>query len=102
MRLSAEAFAFTPVEVHNPSPKNHKQGRLAEVFANTRANAQELPETAFPLSFRILAQEQQKDETLKKKVTDKVKGYSINSFHGGEKNRLLILKDGKIVVPKSL
>ena len=98
MRLLAEAFAFTPVEEHSPSTKDLKRGKLAQVFANTRAQArvpEELPSTAYPLSFRILAQEQQKDETLKKKITDKVKGYSINSFHGGEKNRLLICKDGK-------
>ena len=62
----------------------------------------ELPETAFPISFKILAQEQQKDQALQKKVTDKVPGYSINSFHGGEKDRLLICKDNKIMVPKSL
>ena len=104
MRLLAQAFAYTPAEVQPTSPTFQKQGKLAQVFANTRSTVQEaeLPNTAFPLSFRILAQEQQKDETLKKKVTDKVKGYSINSFHGGEKDRLLILKDRKIVVSKSL
>ena len=104
MRLLAQAFAFTPAEMQPPAPTFQKQGKLAQVFATTRSTTQELelPTTAFPISFRILAQEQQKDKTLKKKVTDKIKGFSISSFHGGEKNRLLILKDGKIVVPKSL
>ena len=95
MRLLAQSFAFTPVEVQPPSPTFQKQGRLAQIFATTRSTVQEieLPTTVFPLSFRILTQEQQKDQTLKKKVTDKVKNYSIRSFHGGEKNCLLILKD---------
>lgn len=103
MRLLVQSFTFTLNEVQKTSPTYKKRGKLSQVFATTRSIVQEteLPITAFPLSFRILAQEQQKDETLKK-VTNKVKGYSIISFHGREKDRLLILKDGKIVIPKSL
>ena len=103
MRLLAEAFAYNPVEEPNNQPSaNLKTGRLAEMFVTTRAAAQELPIDSFPLSYRLIAQEQQKDQALKKKVIDGIKGYTINTFHGGEKDRLLICKDNKIVVPKTL
>ena len=95
LRLLSEAFAMIPVEEPTTLPANLKRGKLAEVFAFTRSDVNELPATAFPISFKILAQEQQKDQALQKKVTDKVPGYSINSFHGGEKDRLLICKDKK-------
>ena len=72
------------------------------MFVTTRASAQELPINSFPLSYRLIAQEQQKDQALKKKVIDRIKGYTINTFHGGEKDCLLICKDNKIVVPKTL
>ena len=85
MRLLAQTFSFTPVEIQLSAPTFQKQGRLAQVFATTRSTVKklELPTTAFPISFRILTQEQQKEQTPKKKVTDKIKGYSISSFHGG-------------------
>ena len=35
MRLLAQSFAFTPVEVQPPSPTFQKQGRLAQIFATT-------------------------------------------------------------------
>ena len=56
MSLLAESFTSALVEVHSPSPHNYKHDRLAEVFVNKRETPQELPETAFPLKFRILAQ----------------------------------------------
>ena len=91
---------------HNPEVlENPKTRKLAEAFANTRSataqDATELPATAFPISFKILQQEQQKDQALIQKVGTR-DDYSIHTFHGGEKDRLLICKDGKIVVPKPL
>ena len=61
-----------------------------------------MPESAFPLSFKILAQEQQKDQPLLNKAKAKGTKYNINTFHGGEKDRLLICLDGKTLVPQSL
>ena len=61
MRLLAEAFAITPTEEQPSSPKNLKQRKFSQLFTDTRANPEELPEMAFPLSFKILAQEHQKD-----------------------------------------
>ena len=72
------------------------------MFISTNDNEQELPESAFLLNFRILAQEQQKDQPLLNKVKAKGTKYTINTFHGGEMNRLLIFLDGKIVVKQSL
>ena len=45
--------------------------KLAEAFATQQTPSREdrsLPPTAFPISFRLIAQEQQKDSYLKKKV----------------------------------
>ena len=88
--------------------ENPKSRKLAEAFslnqAFTNAQAQENPmdpATAFPLSFGLIAKEQQRDEALKRKVLNS-EDYTIDTFHGGEKNCPLICHKDKIVVPKSL
>ena len=71
---------------------------LAKTFASVTENKQELPDSAFLLSFKILAQEQQKDQPLLNKVNGEGSKYTTNNFHGGEKDRLIIYLDEKIVV----
>ena len=103
LRKLAEAFSIMPVSNANyKSSANFKKGKLADLFVTTRAEAQELPLTSFPLSYKLIAQEQQKEQALKQKVIDNVPGYTINTFHGGERDCLLICKDKKIVVPNTL
>ena len=63
-----------PSEELTPLPVNLKRGRLVEVFVFTRSDVNELPEIAFPISFKILAQEQQKYQALQKKVNNEVLG----------------------------
>ena len=83
--------------------------RLAEAFATQQVEARHdrnLPSDAFPISFKEIQKEQQKDSNLKKKVqTHKL--YVLRNFHGGDKDRLLICykdKKGKykICIPKSM
>ena len=53
----------------------YKQGtkpkKLTEIFASTTENEQGLSELAFPLSFKTLTQEQQKDQLLINKAKNK-------------------------------
>ena len=61
-----------------------------------------LPPNAFPISFKLIAKEQQKDSYLKKKKAQKHKKFCVKTFHGGEKDHLLDCYEHKIYVPKSL
>ena len=86
--------------------KKPKTRKPAEAFANTYSVAQaqnttELPVTVFCISFKILQQEQQKDQTLLQKLETK-DDYSIDTFHGGKKDCLLICKNGEILVLEPL
>ena len=56
--------------------------KLAEAFATQQTPSREdrnLPPTAFPISFRLIAQEQQKDSYLKKKALTH-KAYQVKNF----------------------
>jgi hypothetical protein len=44
---------------------------------------EELPKDSFPLTYSRITREQQKDTAITKALSDKI--YSINTFHGGEK-----------------
>ena len=61
----------------------------------------DLPEDAFPLSDKNLMIHQQADKALLTKARDH-KGFTLNMFCGGGKVRSSIVKDGKMVVPKTL
>lgn len=73
--------------------------KLAESFG---LEDDDLPDHAFPVSYKLLQQQQQKDSALLKKVRDSKANYQIRSFHGGGKERLLICLNDKIVVPRKL
>ena len=62
---------------------------------------EELPKDAFPLRLNLIQYEQGKDKDLITKVRNST-SYSLHSFRGGGKERKLIVKDGKIVVPTKL
>ena len=63
--------------------------------------ADELPEHSFPLTYKEIARSQNDDPALLQKVrTDS--SYSIKIYRGGGKNRELIVRDDKIVLPLSL
>ena len=80
-------------ESEHPAPNSSE---MSELFA-----ANDLPATAFPLSFQILGTAQQQDpstQTLVDKDVNK-KHMSRRTFHGGEQ---LVCYDGKIYVPPPL
>ena len=105
-RLGLEpSLKSEPDSTVQENPKSRKLAEafsLNQAFANAQAQENPMdPATAFPLSFGLIAKEQQRDQALKRKVLTS-KDYTINTFHGGERDRLLICHKGKIAVPKSL
>ena len=72
---------------------------LADLYA---ADAEDLPEDAFPLAYKYIAQQQQKDKNLLSKLQQRATGYGIKVFHGGGKRRPLICYNGKISIPSTL
>ena len=61
----------------------------------------ELPEDAFPLTYKIIAREQREDrELLIKARTNPL--YTVTVYRGGGKQRHLITREGKIVLPATL
>ena len=61
----------------------------------------DIPPDAFPLRLKLIEYEQGKDKSLITKAR-KSSSYSIHSFRGGGKERKLIVKNGRIVVPTKL
>ena len=62
----------------------------------------ELPQDTFPLTYKLISEQQNLDEPLLQKIRDKTPQYTINIYRGGGKTRELITFNGKIVIPKSL
>jgi hypothetical protein len=61
---------------------------------------EELPKDSFPMTYSRIAREQRKDTTIANALVNKT--YTIQSFHGGEKQWDLTIFNEKIVIPQSL
>ena len=83
---------LSSLDNEKPSPTTD----VAELFAGDK-----LPDDIFPLSFKLIEQQQRLDQDLLLKV-QKDDNYSLQVFPGGDKTRELIVKDGKIVLPATL
>ena len=73
--------------------------QMAELFG---LDDNELPANAFPLQYKAIAREQNKDKNLLKLLNSNTQGYHIKAFCGGGKKRELICLNNKIVIPSSL
>jgi hypothetical protein len=62
----------------------------------------EVPNTDYPLSYKLIGRAQKKDEQMIKILKQKNSKYKFKSFHGGGKSRELICYNEKIVIPKEL
>ena len=62
----------------------------------------DLPADAYPLHYKLIAKEQNKDRNLFKLLKSNTSGYTIKSFCGSGKKRDLICHNDKIVIPSSL
>ena len=81
-----------------PLESQPTQLNMAEDFG---LEEDDLPEDAFPLSYKTFMIHQQAHKGLLTKARDH-KVFSLNMFRGGGKVGSLIVKDGKIVVSKTL
>jgi putative transposase len=96
-RLDLMTSAPTNSRVETSEPKSTEL-LLAECYGLEK---DDLPSTAFPVSYPLIQREQEKDETLLR-LAESSKHYSLKDFHGGGRtNRLLCYKD-RIVIPKRL
>jgi transposase InsO family protein len=75
---------------------------LHEAFLHEALPFDELPDDAFPLRLKNIEYEQGRDQTLLKTARDNPNDYTIRSFKGGGRERKLLVKNDKIVVPKTL
>ena len=73
------------------------QAYMAEHFGLDKSD---LPEDAYPLRYKTIAQYLEKDKELT--LLKKNKDYQVTIFHGGGKEYKLLTKNGKIVIPKLL
>ena len=81
-----------------PQPISPTESSMAEHFG---LEEDDLPPDAFPLNYKTLMIHQQQDKALLK-LAEANKAYSLKIFRGGGKQRSLIVKQDKIVVPKTL
>jgi len=83
----------------NPEPGDTSDLEyLAEHFG---LDQKDLPDDFFPLQYKLIQKEQQNDKTLMQKLKENPK-YSIKTYRGGGKNRHLVCKNNKIVLPDTL
>ena len=79
------------------TPKQRTNVEYAEAFGTEDDEV-----TEYPLSYKIIQREQQKDKEFLREIEKSSGNYIVKSFHGGGKHRQLICLNGKIVIPPSL
>jgi putative transposase len=88
-----------PTNVDNDTQDSLQEVQMAESYG---LDKDDLPSDAFPVTYRLIQHEQDKDETLLALARQGAKHYTLKDFHGGGRtNRLLCYKD-RIVIPKRL
>jgi len=96
--IVADALSRLELVSSAPTSSTVPQVQLAESYGLEK---DDLPNVAFPVSYRLIHNEQQKDKTLLG-LAQTGKHYSLKEFHGGGRiNRLLCYKD-RIAIPKRL
>ena len=97
--VAADALSRLGI-LDNPMNEAHFTEALrSELYA---FDDEDLPATAFPLSYAFLGKAQSTDVAILKETAKTKSRYSIQPFTGGGKTRELICYNGKIVVPKKL
>jgi hypothetical protein len=97
--VAADALSCLGI-LNNPMNEAHfTEALCSELYA---FNDEDLPATAFPLSYAFLGKAQSTDVAILKETAKTKSRYSIQPFTGGGKTRELICYNGKIVVPKKL
>ena len=73
--------------------------KMAEHFG---LDDEDLPADAFPLQYKMIAREQNKDKNLFKFLKSNTPGFHIKAFCGGSKKRELIWHNNKMIILSSL
>ena len=73
--------------------------KMAEHFG---LDDEDIPANAFPLQYKMIAREQNKDKNLFKLSKSNTPGFHIKAFCWGGKKREFICHNDKIVIPASL
>ena len=92
-RLHIDNTSTSRVETEKPSVSY-----LAEYYG---LDDVDLPDDAYPLKFSLIDKEQKRDIHLLNKIK-KNPAYTTKIFHGGGNSYNLIVKHGKIVIPRTL
>ncbi len=71
-----------------------------EFFNEVGNFEEELPKNSFPLTYSRIARRQRKDKATADALA--LKTYTVNTFHGGDKQWDLATYKDKIVIPKAL
>ena len=71
---------------------------IAELYGQDELD---LPKDSFPLTYKLIQQQQEADHKLQKTAMTNPK-YQLKSFRGGGKKWKLLVYEGKIVVPHTL
>jgi hypothetical protein len=93
------ADALSRLDLLTTPPLSANLEQMAEHFG---IDDDDLPADAFPLQYKMIAREQNKDKELLKQLKSNTSGFYIKAFRGGGKKRELICHNGKIVIPASL
>ena len=97
------ADALSRLNLDNQEPESNNPLIQNAIQAGTEHlhSLSEVPEDSFPLTYKLIASEQQKDKDLLCQLKNNP-SYIVKKFHGGGKTRALITLNDKIVLPTSL
>ena len=64
-------------------------------------NNKDLPDSAYPIRYHDIAKAQETDTKLQQKLVSH-RDYTLDTFHGGDKDHRLIFRNNKICLPVAL
>jgi hypothetical protein len=107
VHTDASAFQLGAVISQNGKPIAFYSGKLTHFTEALCSelytfNDEDLPATAFPLSYVFLGKAQSRDVAILKETAKTKSLYSIQPFTEGGKTRELICYNSRIVIPKKL
>eukprot|EP00957_Ditylum_brightwellii_P203619 15335482-Ditylum_brightwellii.AAC.1 len=105
MFLLAKALTINTIknledEELNSFPENPDDATIVECYIDKEDNA--VPLHSYPLNFKLIQKEQQKDKMFLEAIKNSKTKYDIKVFQGMGKSRYLIYQKSKMIVPLTL
>jgi hypothetical protein len=98
--IVADALSRLDLATSDTSPSDmHDMQYLADNFS---LEDDDLPDDAYHLQYKLIAKHQNQQKDLFVKLNKQHDGFHLKSFCGGGKKRILICRNEKIVIPKTL